>query len=286
MKKRKLMNQSQSPLFREDLPYIVSANTIQNEPGYVFAHHKHAEHCEIMWVNGGVADVQIGNNTFYVNENNLLVFDQDMIHAEYSSVEEPLNCLVLAVSNIRLDNRNVNEIIGSLSSPVLMPGRYSYVINNLYNTIYWYCDQEEGDFTDIIQQLLNILISVIDSILKESKRSKKSMPSPSLAVQLRKYIDGKYAEPITLITLAEEFHFNPDYLCHIFTKEIGISPINYLVNRRIGESQFLLVSSDYSITEISKLVGYSNINHFSAVFKRKLGMSPSHFRNTVKISYL
>jgi AraC-like DNA-binding protein/quercetin dioxygenase-like cupin family protein len=278
------MNQTASPLYLPNYPRIISAMRVQNEFGYVFAPHKHEDHCEILLVKNGEANVQIGDKSYAISENDLLVYDQNIIHAEYSSPAEPFNCLVLAVTDIRMDRRKHNEIIGTLSSPVLSPEEHSFAIDNLFHSIFRYCDRED-DYTNLTQQLLFSLLMIIDAAMNSPRKSKRATKVPTLTTNLKNYLDVNYSNQITLESLAKEFHFHPDYLCHVFTKEMGISPISYLVNRRIGESQFLLLSSEYSISDISHMVGYANINHFSAVFKRKLGMSPSRFRSTLKVTY-
>jgi YesN/AraC family two-component response regulator len=59
---------------------------------------------------------------------------------------------------------------------------------------------------------------------------------------------------------------------------MGISPINYLINKRIDESKKLLSTTNYSIRDISSIVGFSNSSYFSQMFKKIAGISPKTFR--------
>ena len=62
-------------------------------------------------------------------------------------------------------------------------------------------------------------------------------------VKIKNYIDSHYSENITLDILSNLSYVNKFHLVHLFTKQMGISPINYLINRRIEESKNLLTTT-------------------------------------------
>lgn len=72
---------------------------------------------------------------------------------------------------------------------------------------------------------------------------------------------------------------NKYYMAHAFTKYIGISPISYLLEKRIQEGKSLLESTSYSIAEISTLLGFSSQSYFSQTFKKSTGRTPIQHRN-------
>ena len=94
----------------------------------------------------------------------------------------------------------------------------------------------------------------------------------------KRYIDTNYMENITLDLLAELTHMNKFYLVHSFTKYTGLSPINYLTQKRIQISMQLLASTDYSISQIASNVGFSSQSYFSQVFRKALGITPVQYR--------
>lgn len=51
---------------------------------------------------------------------------------------------------------------------------------------------------------------------------------------------------------------NKYYLVHSFSKEYGVSPINYLIGRRIEESRYLLADTNHSLSQISHMLGFSS----------------------------
>ena len=95
---------------------------------------------------------------------------------------------------------------------------------------------------------------------------------------MRRYIDNHFKESLTLEQLAGLAHLNKYYLSHTFRREFGVSPINYLISRRIEESRFLLRETDHSLSLIAQMLGFSTLSYFSQSFRRVEGMSPMEYR--------
>ena len=79
-----------------------------------------------------------------------------------------------------------------------------------------------------------------------------------------------------------EVHMNKFYLSHAFKREYGISPINYMISRRIDESKYLLAETDLSLSQIAQMLGFSSPSYFSQVFHRTQSVSPKEFRQNLK----
>jgi YesN/AraC family two-component response regulator len=58
--------------------------------------------------------------------------------------------------------------------------------------------------------------------------------------------------------------------------------INYLITRRVAEAKKLLLTTNATVEEISRQVGYENSNYFSMLFKKINGTSPGRFRQENK----
>jgi AraC-like DNA-binding protein len=99
---------------------------------------------------------------------------------------------------------------------------------------------------------------------------------------VRRYIDLHFKDSLTLEQLSEEAHINKYYLSHAFKREYGISPINYLISRRINESKYLLTETDLSMSQIAQLLGFSSLSYFSQSFRKTQGVSPMEFRQGSK----
>lgn len=82
--------------------------------------------------------------------------------------------------------------------------------------------------------------------------------------------------------LAEISHLNKYYLVHAFTRYFGCSPISYLCEVRIKASRELLASTDYSITEVAQLSGFSSQSYFAQCFQKYCRMTASAYRKSCR----
>ncbi|MDC7287824.1 response regulator [Blautia schinkii] len=104
-------------------------------------------------------------------------------------------------------------------------------------------------------------------------------PAFSLIAEVRAYIDTHFMELLTLKDLSARFHISISYLCTLYKKEYDISPIDYIIEKRIKTSQaYLLKDPTYTIKQVAEKVGYSDAYYFSRLFKMYTGKTPSQYR--------
>lgn len=131
------------------------------------------------------------------------------------------------------------------------------------------------------QHIVNVLLLYI----MRHSNLKTSIPSVNKTKYVnrecafvKQYIDQHYADNISLDQLANRAFVNKFHLIHVFTKQFGVSPINYLIERRLEESKFLLKNTHMSVTDVSKAVGFSSPAFFTKRFKTSVGCTPLSFR--------
>jgi len=59
---------------------------------------------------------------------------------------------------------------------------------------------------------------------------------------------------------------------------LDCSVTDYILSRRLKKAKYLLINESFTISEITYMVGFSNPNYFSTVFKSKYGVTPSEFK--------
>ena len=96
--------------------------------------------------------------------------------------------------------------------------------------------------------------------------------------EVLKYIDYNYTENISLSDLAALMNISPMYFSNYFKRTFNISPKQYILNKRILESQRLLIESRMNVKEIALAVGFENENYFSEFFAKKVGTTALKFR--------
>ena len=102
----------------------------------------------------------------------------------------------------------------------------------------------------------------------------------ALGLRIRDYLDRHFTEQLTLQSLGKALHLSPYYLAHVFRETCGYSPAQYLLRRRIGEAQGLLLSTDLPISAIAERVGFETQNYFNMQFSKHVGMPPTKYRQT------
>ena len=67
---------------------------------------------------------------------------------------------------------------------------------------------------------------------------------------------------------------------HLFHQRTGFSPLEYLTRLRLNHASQLMAETALSIAEIARAVGYEDPLYFSRLFRRKMGVSPTEFRQS------
>jgi transcriptional regulator GlxA family with amidase domain len=87
------------------------------------------------------------------------------------------------------------------------------------------------------------------------------------------------ADPWTLDSLADEAHLSRSQLVRSFDATVGVSPMAYLRQMRVQRMARLLASTDLSIMEAARSVGWTDQNYASRCFHNAYGVSPTEFRH-------
>ena len=122
------------------------------------------------------------------------------------------------------------------------------------------------------------------SDLYEKTQSIESKHSNNIALDIRTYIDQKICEKITLDNIVDAFFISKTRIIHLFRKNFGVSPYQYLITQRINMACSLLKNSNLSIREIAEMLQFADPHYFSNFFKSKIGISPVDYRKNTHIS--
>lgn len=99
--------------------------------------------------------------------------------------------------------------------------------------------------------------------------------------EICRYLDQHYKEEITVSELAGIFFLAPNYMAKRFKDKTGMTVLQYLETIRISKAKEYLKITDYSISEIAGITGYSDSNYFARMFKKACGQSPREYRSFV-----
>ena len=94
----------------------------------------------------------------------------------------------------------------------------------------------------------------------------------------REHIEQRLAHKISLRELADIAGLSAGHFSRAFKQSVGMSPHRYLLRRRITAATDLIRNTDLSLAEVALSVGFSDQSHFTRVFARESGETPSLFR--------
>ena len=95
---------------------------------------------------------------------------------------------------------------------------------------------------------------------------------------IKSYIDGNYSTDIKLEELSSLAYMNKFHLIAEFKQAYRVTPIEYLILKRVEVSKGLLISTNHSMETIAHIVGFNSQSYFNQVFRKKVGFTPSQFR--------
>ena len=92
------------------------------------------------------------------------------------------------------------------------------------------------------------------------------------------YIEAHSAERFSLQEMAGTLFVNGSYLLRVFKRSTGMTPLSYHHRIRCQKAKDLLAQTDRTISEIGEAVGFVSSSHFSHIFRKTVGCSPSEYR--------
>lgn len=125
-----------------------------------------------------------------------------------------------------------------------------------------------SDLAAWVDHLLDGVGAKLDELEKSGSPLERAM----------RYIDRHIGGDLSCSLIAHEVSLNADYLSRIFKRERGMSVSEYIIGERMRVAADLVDKTDLPIGEIASRVGYTNFSHFSEIFKKTEGQSPSAYR--------
>lgn len=178
------------------------------------------------------------------------------------------------------------------SKKVIKPVEY-IIISSLNFTLgkdvlFEYSEEDEHRLKNTINHLIYSIKNdapddVIEHFVNDIFLTSRKYKSENIRNELLpayEYICENLSSELSLGLLSEISFCSVQTLINRFKKYTGKTPVEYITNMRIKKAKDLLLNTDCSIAQISEVCGFENVYYFSNVFKKKIGLSPSVFRNS------
>ena len=94
----------------------------------------------------------------------------------------------------------------------------------------------------------------------------------------RDYISDNYHAPLSLSEIAQYSYMSPYHFLRVFKDTYGETPNEFLIRLRIEQAKKMLITENYSVSEVCEKVGYTSLGSFSSLFVKQVGMAPTLYR--------
>ncbi len=125
---------------------------------------------------------------------------------------------------------------------------------------------------------MRALYDAVYKALKETNRQYVSATQFSVIAPAVEEIDRSFTKnDLTVSYLASLAGISEVYFRRLFLYSFGVSPKEYVIQKRMEYAKTMLRSGDFSVAEIATQCGYSEPCHFSREFTRRVGVPPSQY---------
>ncbi|WP_152394437.1 AraC family transcriptional regulator [Paenibacillus guangzhouensis] len=248
--------------------------------------HLHNE-LEINLIVRGSGYYIIDGNKYTFSQGDIILINSNELHRAFETEELTMMVVMFDPSWLAIEQRYDPELlapfreIGTRFSNVLDAN--NPVIEELRRMLYGMeeeFDRKLPSYVSIIRaHLIRFLASIHRSFaLQELPKHAAKLQGIENIRKVVEQMEQHIAEPWCLQQLADLAHLSPSRFSFLFSQIVGTSPMDYLIQLRLGAAVHLLETSDYKIIDICTQCGFRNLSNFNRLFRHYMGRSPSELR--------
>lgn len=245
--------------------------------------HLHKDVIELLFIIEGTGTYIVDGRSYIVRPGSLIVCNAGILHGEAPNEQHSMVSYCCVLRDLRIPGLPENTLMENYLYPVLFfdedMNDIAYTMRTLHSL-----HNRSAEYAMTCQMLANAILQMVSLKLhhREEYVIHKGKGDEDLIRNITEYLDQHFTEQISLPEMGEALHMSHFHLSHIYKTETGIPPMKYIVYRRIGEAQNLLMNTKLSIGEISDRLGFNDRAHFNSMFKKYVGLSPTQYRKNFK----
>jgi len=254
----------------------------KDEPTY----HSH-DHLELALILSGEGKYRFEDGIISVREGDMLIINPGVKHQALAcpEAETPATEFFTAGTDFQIPGCQENSL------PVPEGGHVLHTAGELRQRLfkmYSAMEAEKAVYRPgryfmlkayLIQMILLVIREQSEPVERTGGCAFESVNRKYVVEKMVNYLEDHYNEKISLDQIAENMYLSPFYISKIFKSETGDTPIHHLINIRLEKARELLAGGyEGSIQEVAASVGYDDAYHFSKLFKKRYGISPSQAR--------
>lgn len=244
--------------------------------------HKHKDILELLYIASGEGRYIVGSRGYIVHEGDLVICNANTIHGEAPFQKHLMQTYCIALANVKIDDLPIGCAIKLSERPVISLGNFADIVKTSMVNIYdMYINSKDNHV--ICNHFAIGVLMILEKIIAEHNKQGKNkilteQKNEALVRKITDYLNHHYTEQLTLKSISKAMHISETYLSHLYKRETGLSPIQYVIHCRIGEAQSLLMETNIPIHEIEDRLGFGSSCHLTMMFKKYVGISPREYR--------
>lgn len=239
--------------------------------------HSHNDRLEVMFIYKGKGNYFIDGQFYSVQEGDLLVFNAGAIHEEQPLPSQELIIYSCGISHFQLESLSENHLVTKEQIPVVNVLAYAEIFKSFFELFIALSASNDQQNNEIMHYNLMNMLLLSRKLFAEREQYLHSKKM-TLGQRIKDFLDKHYLDGVDLDAIGEALNVNRYYLSHVFKDFSGYAPKQYIIRRRMGEAQSLLVSTNYSVAKIASQVGYANVNNFHCIFEKVVGVPPGKYK--------
>jgi len=266
----------------EELPEFLSGALMKPRPGerFYFPLHQHESHSEMLLVLEGEGEFRVDGKTYRAKPGCVLFYNRGIWHEE-RSVGSKFAAVYVGYSGLRLRGLPA-DFLSRKEQPALLELKGEFMpVKQWFLEMVAEWNRALPESTALANALLGLIVGKIVRILHYPEADEPRRRPAKEAVHLAKrFMEENYLAAVNLAALANLTHMNAYHFIHVFKRETGVSPIQYLIRYRMEVAKRYLETTRLPIAEIAEKVGYGSETYFQNTFKKIAGISPGKYRSS------
>ncbi len=256
---------------------IINVGIQKKDPEHKIGPVLRSEHI-LQYVTNGKGFLEIDGRKYQVKKGDMFYLPKNVLLQYWADKDDPYTYHWLGINGINL--RTLLNLAGFSPSTPIIHYEDDKLVEKYKKIDAAICKNNFAGYIKAIAASYDLLAY----LLQKNKQNLQPLESDSMRYVNKtiKFIHDNYNNDISIALIAKHVGLCRNYLSVIFKKEMGISPIEYLVSYRISKAQILL-RENVSVTETAMTCGFNSISNFSTQFKRVVGISPYAFKKKDKL---
>ena len=254
--------------------HVPGFRVIENQypPGLELTRHFH-DHAYLSYALEGPYAESYGNSAPVICEPGVLRYlPSNLTHADL--FEAGSHCLIVEVDGEAL--KRVEEHTKALEKPGDIRGIGStWLAQRLYHEF------RQGDELALVS-LEGILLEMLAEGARHASGPDPVAVLPRWLRSAREYLEANFLRPVSLAEIAAAAGVHRVHLSREFRRYFSTTVGEFLRRKRIEHACSMISTTDTPLGEIAMICGFSDQSHFSATFRRQVGLTPAKFRQTAK----